>query len=200
MALGGYAAIVQRNIKRLMAYSSIANVGYILLGLAAASERGVQSVLIYLTIYLFMTGGAFAVILAMRRGRADVGTIVRSGRPVPEPADAGAGDDDFMFSLGGIPPLAGFIGKIYVFRAAIDAGNLAATATIANAFYVAAGLGAAISVVSDVLLSLDHQDHLHGSASRAARSSRGQGSDRRCSGDCALHPAFHVRAPGGGRW
>jgi NADH-quinone oxidoreductase subunit N len=54
----------------------------------------------------------------------------------------------FMFSLGGIPPLAGFIGKIYVFRAAIDAGNLAATATVANAFYVAAGLGAAISVVS----------------------------------------------------
>jgi len=148
MALGGYAAIVQRNIKRLMAYSSIANVGYILLGLAAASERGVQSVLIYLTIYLFMTGGAFAVILAMRRGGQMVEQLsdlagLSQSRPMLALAMT-----IFMFSLGGIPPLAGFIGKIYVFRAAIDAGNLAATATIANAFYVAAGLGAAISVVS----------------------------------------------------
>jgi len=148
MALGGYAAIVQRNIKRLMAYSSIANVGYILLGLAAATERGVQSVLIYLTIYLFMTGGAFAVILTMRRGGKMVENLsdlagLSQSRPLLALAMA-----IFMFSLGGIPPLAGFIGKIYVFRAAIDAGNLAATSTVANAFYVAAGLGAAISVVS----------------------------------------------------
>jgi NADH-quinone oxidoreductase subunit N len=148
MLWGGYAAIVQRNIKRLMAYSSIANVGYILLGLAAGTERGVQSVLIYLTIYLFMTGGAFAVIMAMRRRGHMVEQIsdlagLSQSRPLLALAMT-----IFMFSLGGIPPLAGFIGKLYVFQAAIEAGNHAVTAAVANSFYVAAGLGAAISVVS----------------------------------------------------
>jgi NADH-quinone oxidoreductase subunit N len=148
MLLGGYAAIVQRNIKRLMAYSSIANVGYILLGLAAGTERGVEAVLIYLSIYLFMTGGAFAVILTMRRDGHMVEQLsdlagLSQTRPMLALAMA-----IFMFSLGGIPPLAGFVGKIYVFLAAIDAGNHAATAAIADSFYVAAALGAAISVVS----------------------------------------------------
>ncbi len=148
MAWGGYAAIVQRNLKRLMAYSSIANVGYILLGLAAGTERGVQSVLIYLVIYLFMTAGAFAVALSMRRNGQMVEQLsdlagLSQSRPLMALAMT-----VFMFSLGGIPPLAGFIGKLYVFRAALDAGNHAATAAIANSFYVAAGLGAAISVVS----------------------------------------------------
>jgi NADH-quinone oxidoreductase subunit N len=148
MAWGGYAAIVQRNIKRLMAYSSIANVGYILLGLAAGTARGVESVLIYLAIYLFMTGGAFAVILAMRRDGQMVERLsdlagLSQSRPLLALAMS-----VFMFSLGGIPPLAGFIGKVYVFLAAIDAGNHAATAGLAQGFYVAAALGAAISVVS----------------------------------------------------
>jgi NADH-quinone oxidoreductase subunit N len=148
MLLGGYAAIVQRNIKRLMAYSSIANVGYILLGLAAGTERGVEAVLVYLSIYLFMTGGAFAVILTMRRDGhmveqlSDLAGLSRT-RPMLALAMT-----IFMFSLGGIPPLAGFVGKIYVFLAAIDAGNHAATAAIADSFYVAAALGAVISVVS----------------------------------------------------
>jgi NADH-quinone oxidoreductase subunit N len=148
MTLGGYAAIVQRNIKRLMAYSSIANVGYILLGLAAGTVRGVEAVLIYLAIYLFMTGGSFAVTLSMRRHGKMVETLsdlagLAQSRPLLALAMA-----IFMFSLGGIPPLAGFIGKLYVFMAAIDAGNHASTAGVADAFYVASGLGAAISVVS----------------------------------------------------
>lgn len=148
MVWGGYAAIAQRNIKRLMAYSSIANVGYILLGLAAGTEYGVRSVLIYLTIYLFMTAGAFAVILSMRRnGRmveqlSDLAGLAQA-RPLLALSMA-----IFMFSLGGIPPLAGFIGKVYVFYAAIDAGNHAQTALAANWLYVAATLGAAVSVVS----------------------------------------------------
>jgi NADH-quinone oxidoreductase subunit N len=106
MLLGGYAAIVQRNIKRLMAYSSIANVGYILLGLAAGTERGVEAVLVYLSIYLFMTGGAFAVILTMRRDGhmveqlSDLAGLSRT-RPMLALAMT-----IFMFSLGGIPPLA----------------------------------------------------------------------------------------------
>ena len=148
MVWGGYAAIAQRNIKRLMAYSSIANVGYILLGLAAGTEYGVRSVLIYLAIYLFMTAGAFAVILSMRRnGRmveqlSDLAGIAQS-RPLLALAMA-----IFMYSLGGIPPLAGFIGKLYVFYGAIDAGNHATTAVAANWLYGSAALGAAVSVVS----------------------------------------------------
>ncbi|HLG89926.1 MAG TPA: NADH-quinone oxidoreductase subunit NuoN [Alphaproteobacteria bacterium] len=148
MLWGGYAAIVQRNIKRLMAYSSIANVGYILLGLAAGTDKGVQSVLIYLAIYLFMTAGAFAVILAMRRnGRMveDISELAGLAQSRPMLALSMA---IFMFSLGGIPPLAGFIGKVYVFYAAIDAGNHATTALAANWLYVSAALGATISVVS----------------------------------------------------
>jgi NADH-quinone oxidoreductase subunit N len=148
IAWGGYAAIVQRNIKRLMAYSSINNAGYILLGLAAGTDRGVEAVLIYLTIYLFMTGGAFAVIMAMRRGGRMVEQISDlSGLAQSRPGLALA-MAIFMFSLGGVPPLAGFLGKLYVFLAAIDAGNHAMTAAAANAFYVVAALGAAISVVS----------------------------------------------------
>jgi NADH-quinone oxidoreductase subunit N len=148
MAWGGYAAIVQRNIKRMMAYSSINNVGYILLGLAAGTDNGIRAVLIYLTIYLFMTGGAFAVIMAMRRGGRMVEQIsdlagLAQSRPGLALAMA-----IFMFSLGGVPPLAGFLGKLYVFLAAIDAGNHAMSAAAANAFYAVAALGATISVVS----------------------------------------------------
>ena len=148
MLWGGYAAIAQRNLKRLMAYSSINNVGYILLGLAAGTERGVESVLIYLAIYLFMTGGAFAIIMAMRRDGQQVEQLSDlAGLAQTRPAMALA-MTIFMFSLGGIPPLAGFLGKIYVFLAAIEAGNHAASTGLANAFYVAAALGAAISVVA----------------------------------------------------
>ena len=148
MMWGGYAAIVQRNIRRMMAYSSISNVGYILLGLAAGSERGVEAVLIYLTIYLFMTAGAFAVIMAMRRDGHMVEQIsdlagISQSRPLLALAMT-----IFMFSLGGVPPLAGFIGKLYVFQATIEAGNHALNTAVQNSFYVAAALGAAISVVS----------------------------------------------------
>jgi NADH-quinone oxidoreductase subunit N len=148
MALGGYAAIVQRNIKRLMAYSSIANMGYALLGLAAGTKYGVQAVLIYMAIYVFMTGGAFGVILALRRGGKMVEQLSDlSGLAQTRPM-LGLAMTIFMFSLGGIPPLAGFIGKLYVFWAAIDAGNHAVTTFGANMFYVAAALGATISVVA----------------------------------------------------
>jgi NADH-quinone oxidoreductase subunit N len=148
MMWGGYAAIVQRNIKRLMAYSSIANVGYILLGLAAGTERGVEAVLIYLAIYLFMTAGAFSVIMAMRRDGHMVEQIsdlagISQSRPLLALAMT-----IFMFSLGGVPPLAGFIGKLYVFQASLEAGNHAVSTAVQNSFYVAAALGAAISVVS----------------------------------------------------
>jgi NADH-quinone oxidoreductase subunit N len=125
MALGAFAAIGQRNIKRLMAYSSIGHMGFALIGLAAGTAQGIQGVLIYMAIYLAMTLGTFAVILAMRR----------EGEMVEEIADLSglAGTHPvrafflamLLFSLAGIPPLAGFFAKFYVFLAAIKAGLFA---------------------------------------------------------------------------
>jgi len=121
MVLGAFAAIGQTNIKRLMAYSSIANMGYALVGLAAGSVAGVQGVLIYLAIYLAMTLGAFACILSMRRAEGSVEEIDElKGLAQNNPPMA------FLlamlfFSLAGVPPLAGFFAKFYVFTAAVQA-------------------------------------------------------------------------------
>ena len=136
MILGAFAAINQRNIKRLMAYSSIGHVGYALIGLAAGNAVGVRGILIYLTIYLFMTLGTFAVILSMRReGKMveSIGDLAGLSRTHPALALALG---IFMFSLAGIPPLAGFFAKLYIFMAAIDAG-----------LYVLAVIGVVTSVV-----------------------------------------------------
>jgi NADH-quinone oxidoreductase subunit N len=122
MILGALAAISQTNMKRLMAYSSIGHVGYALIGLAAGNRAGVTSVLVYMTIYLFMNIGTFACILAMRRQGSMVEGIddfAGLGKTNPKMALAML---IFMFSLAGIPPLGGFFGKLYVFMAAIDAG------------------------------------------------------------------------------
>ncbi len=121
MLLGAFAAIGQTNIKRLMAYSSIGHMGFVLVGLAAGNETGAQGVLIYLTIYLFMNVGTFACILAMRRQERmveDIDQLAGLSRTNPKMALALA---IFMFSMAGIPPLAGFFGKLYVFLAAIEA-------------------------------------------------------------------------------
>jgi NADH-quinone oxidoreductase subunit N len=121
MILGSVAAIGQTNIKRLMAYSSIGHMGYTLLGLAAGSTAGVDGVLIYLTIYVITNAGVFACILSMKRNGVMVETISDlSGlaRTQPRLALAFA---IFMLSLAGIPPLAGFFAKFYVFLAAIEA-------------------------------------------------------------------------------
>jgi NADH-quinone oxidoreductase subunit N len=121
MGWGAFAALRQDNIKRLMAYSSIGNVGYVLLGLAAGSEKGIQSVVFYLSIYLVMTLGVFAVILLMKRKDImveGVNDLAGLGRSHPMMALAMM---LFMFSLAGIPPLAGFWGKLYIFMAAVEA-------------------------------------------------------------------------------
>ena len=129
MALGSFAAIGQRNLKRLMAYSSIGNVGYALIGLAAGTPEGIQGVVIYMAIYLAMTLGSFAVILGMRRGNVMFESIDDlSGLARTHPALAFC-LAMMMFSLAGIPPLAGFFAKFYVFAAAIQA-NLVTLAVI----------------------------------------------------------------------
>jgi NADH-quinone oxidoreductase subunit N len=140
MALGAVAAIGQNNIKRLMAYSSIANMGYILIGLAAGTAQGVQGVLIYLAIYLVTNIGVFACILAMRRGNHMVENISDlSGLAQTRPGYAFV-FAMLMFSLAGIPPLAGFFAKFYVFLAAINAGLyplavIGVVASVVGAYY-----------------------------------------------------------------
>lgn len=121
MALGAFAALRQPNIKRLMAYSSISNVGYILLGVASGTEKGIQSMVFYLAVYMVMTLGAFAVILLMKRRDImveNVSDLAGLGRTQPMMAFAML---ILMFSLAGIPPLAGFWAKLYIFMAAIEA-------------------------------------------------------------------------------
>ncbi len=122
MALGSFAAIGQRNIKRLMAYSSIGHMGFALIGLAAGTPEGVQGVLVYMAIYVAMTLGTFAVVLSMRRD----GTLVENIHDLAGLARTHPTMAFFLamlfFSLAGIPPLAGFFAKFYVFLAAIKAG------------------------------------------------------------------------------
>jgi len=125
MALGSFAAIGQRNIKRLMAYSSIGHMGFALIGLAAGTSEGIQGVLVYMAIYVAMTLGTFTCIIAMRR----------SGKPFEDITDlAGLARTNpamafflamLLFSMAGVPPLAGFFAKFYVFLAAIKAGMFA---------------------------------------------------------------------------
>jgi NADH-quinone oxidoreductase subunit N len=140
MVVGAVFAIVQTNIKRLMAYSSIGHVGYALMGVATGTPEGVKSVLVYLAIYLAMNVGAFALIIAMRRKDGATESIADlSGLSRTHPAMAFA-LAIFMFSLAGIPPLAGFFGKFYVFIAAIDANLMflaviGALASAVSAFY-----------------------------------------------------------------
>jgi NADH-quinone oxidoreductase subunit N len=136
MALGSFAAIGQRNIKRLMAYSSIGHMGYALVGLAAGTAEGVQGVIVYLAIYLVMTLGTFACILAMRRDGKMVEEIDQlSGLSRTSPLMA-LMLAILLFSLAGIPPLAGFFAKFYVFLAAIESG-----------LYALAVIGVLLSVV-----------------------------------------------------
>ena len=122
MLLGSLAAIGQRSIKRLMAYSSIGHMGYALIGLAVGTSAGVRGVLVYLIVYVFMSAGTFACIIAMqRRGRALEQITDLSGLARTDPGLALA-MAVFMFSMAGIPPLSGFFGKLYVFLAAVQGG------------------------------------------------------------------------------
>src|SRR6201998_1407371 len=136
MALGSFVGIGQGNFKRLMAYSSIGHMGFALVGLAAGTSEGVQGVLIYIAIYVTMTLGVFAVILSMRRSTGMVESIDQLAglaRTHPTMAFFLA---MLLFSMAGVPPLAGFFAKFYVFVAAIHAG-----------LYLLAVLGMVTSVV-----------------------------------------------------
>jgi NADH-quinone oxidoreductase subunit N len=140
MTLGAFAAINQHNIKRLMAYSSIGHVGYALIGIAVGGEAGVRSVLIYLAIYLFMNIGIFACILNMSRDGnmvEQIDDLTGLSRTHPMMSIAFA---VFMFSMAGIPPFAGFFGKLHIFMSAVQANMyglaiLGVLTSVVAAFY-----------------------------------------------------------------
>ncbi|NHB78000.1 NADH-quinone oxidoreductase subunit NuoN [Rhodobacter calidifons] len=140
MFLGAVAAIGQRDIKRLMAYSSIAHMGYALIGLCVGTAYGVQATMIYMAIYVTMNVGTFAFILSMERdGRpvSDIAGLNQFARKEPLKALAML---VLLFSLAGVPPMVGFFGKFYVLKAAVDAGWVwlavaGAVASVIGAFY-----------------------------------------------------------------
>lgn len=137
MIVGALGALRQQNIKRLMAYSSIGHVGYVLMGLAAGTFEGARGVMIYLALYITMSVGMFAAIMMMHHRedqREDISSFAGLARTYPLRAMAIA---IFMLSMAGIPPLAGFFGKFFVFLAAVKAG-----------LYVLAVIGVVTSVIA----------------------------------------------------
>ncbi len=124
MAYGNFVAISQKNIKRMLAYSSIGHAGYALLGVASGTAEGIASVMFYMLVYVFMNFGAFAVIIMLKKGG-------RSGECISDYTGLAKKNKAlafmmliFLFSLAGIPPLAGFMGKFYVFMALIHTGMI----------------------------------------------------------------------------
>ncbi len=137
MIVGAFAALRQENIKRLMAYSSISNMGYAMVGVAAGGAQGMNAVMSYLVIYMVMTAGVFGIILMMRRGEIatdKISDLSGLSRNHPLMAYALA---ILMFSMAGIPPMAGFFGKLFIFNAAVAEG-----------LYVLAVIGVLSSVVA----------------------------------------------------
>ena len=140
MTFGNLAAIAQRNIKRMLAYSSIAHAGYVLVALAAASQDGTSSAMLYLLVYCVMNVGAFGAIILTRTDDGDTLEIADyAGLGFQKPVLA-IFMSVMMFSLAGFPPTAGFIGKFYVFRSAVESGRIwlvviAAINTAISAYY-----------------------------------------------------------------
>ncbi len=123
MTLGNLTALVQTNLKRLFAYSSIAHAGYLLMGLAAASAAGVQSILVYLVIYVLMNVGAFLVVISVSRatGGEHIADLIGLGHRAPI---AALTLTVFLLSLTGLPPFAGFTGKYLIFAALVQKGGM----------------------------------------------------------------------------
>ncbi|MGR3615462.1 MAG: NADH-quinone oxidoreductase subunit NuoN [Paracoccaceae bacterium] len=138
MFLGAFAAIGQRDIKRLMAYSSIAHMGYALMGLAAGTAFGVQALLVYMAIYVTMNVGTFAFILMMEKDGKPVTDITSLNSYAKREPGKALAMLILLFSLAGVPPMLGFFGKLYVLRAAYDAG----LAWLAIAGVIASVIGA----------------------------------------------------------
>ncbi|MCT4609928.1 MAG: NADH-quinone oxidoreductase subunit NuoN [Pelagimonas sp.] len=163
MFLGAVAAIGQRDIKRLMAYSSIAHMGYALMGLASGTEFGVQSMLIYMAIYVTMNIGTFAFIMSMERDGQPVSDIESLGMYASREPGKALAMLVLLFSLAGVPPMVGFFGKLYVLRAAYEGG----LAWLAIAGVIASVIGAFyyLRIVYFMYFGEDREDALNGGKS-----------------------------------
>jgi NADH-quinone oxidoreductase subunit N len=139
MVWGSFGALMQTNLKRLMAYSSIANMGFVLMGLASGVENGPVAALVYLALYLPANIGIFALILAMRRDGAPAETVADLAGLAQRRAWMASLFTMLLFSIAGIPPFAGFIGKLLVFTAAVNADIAWLAIVGAIAAVVAAG-------------------------------------------------------------
>jgi NADH-quinone oxidoreductase subunit N len=140
MFLGAVAAIGQTNIKRLMAYSSIAHMGYALMGLASGTEQGVEAMLLYMAIYVTMSVGTFAFILSMEKDGQPVTDIASLNMLSKSHLPKALALLVLMFSLAGVPPMVGFFGKLAVLQAAVEAGYgwlalAGVVASVIGAFY-----------------------------------------------------------------
>jgi NADH-quinone oxidoreductase subunit N len=124
MTLGNVVAIAQQNLKRMLAYSSIAHVGYMLIGVVAGGSLGNGAVLFYLLIYTFTTAGAFGVILLLERGGEEAVSVGDTAGLAARHPLAALALSVFLLSLVGIPPTAGFVGKFYLFGAAVRSGYI----------------------------------------------------------------------------
>jgi NADH-quinone oxidoreductase subunit N len=138
MALGAFAGLVQKNLYRLLAYSSIGHMGYALMGYFVGGFTGVTATLVYLSIYLVMTAGTFAMILSVRNKDNVAATNLNEFAGLSKKSPVVAyGLAIMLFSMAGIPPLAGFFGKLFIFKAVLDGG-----------YYTLAVLGVCASVVA----------------------------------------------------
>jgi NADH-quinone oxidoreductase subunit N len=138
LAVGNLAALTQTNVKRLLAYSSISHAGYILLGLIAGNETGVQGIAVYVLVYTFMTLGAFMVVASMRREGVAGDSIDDLRGLIHRSPGHAIWMLIFLVSLAGIPPAAGFLGKYYIFLALVETGHL--TLAIIGCLFVAVAL------------------------------------------------------------
>jgi NADH-quinone oxidoreductase subunit N len=142
MVWGAFGALLQTNLKRLMAYSSISNIGFVLMGLASGGEQGPSSALLYLALYLPANIGIFAIIMAMRREGVAAETVADLAGMAQRRAWMAALLTMLLFSIAGIPPFIGFIGKLVVFQAAVEAGMAwlailgGVAAVVAAAYYL----------------------------------------------------------------
>ncbi len=138
LTLGNLAAIAQSNIKRLLAYSSISHAGYLLLGLVAGNRTGIEGISVYLLTYIFMTVGAFTIVITLRRGGASADNVSDlDGLARNNPWNAFL-MLVFLLSLAGLPPTAGFLGKYFVLQALVETGHYALAA--AGTLYVIVAL------------------------------------------------------------
>ncbi len=162
MTLGNLTALAQTNLKRLLAYSSIAHAGYMLMGLSAASDRGMQAIMIYMLIYVVMNLGAFLVVILAAEATGSESILDYRGLAKRHPLAATA-FAIFLFSLTGIPPFAGFVGKWYLFVAVIDripgpGGNWYAALAIIGALNSAVSLYYYVRVIRAMFIDAPYAE------------------------------------------